>query len=140
MKVNKFFLLFFLPYNHIPSISMILSHFWKFYYIIWHICLKINKISKTYILNHFWKFYILLLYYLIEKINVTSCKNLFQTTVSVCLVSLRIFVYNKNCEIISERRNNQYCAQGRIPGASRFGKSWAIPEDAKKPPLRIKQM
>ena len=34
---------------------------------------------------------------------------------------------------VSERRVNQYCAEGRIPGASRFGRSWAIPEDAKKP-------
>ncbi|HAX33411.1 MAG TPA: DNA-binding protein, partial [Coprococcus sp.] len=28
---------------------------------------------------------------------------------------------------------NQYCAEGRIPGASRFGRSWAIPENAEKP-------
>ena len=28
---------------------------------------------------------------------------------------------------VSERRGNQYCAEGRIPGASRFGRSWAIP-------------
>lgn len=34
---------------------------------------------------------------------------------------------------VSERRINQYCAQGRIPGAQKFGRSWAIPEDAKKP-------
>ena len=34
---------------------------------------------------------------------------------------------------VSERRVNQYCAEGRIPGASRFGRSWAILEDAKKP-------
>ena len=34
---------------------------------------------------------------------------------------------------VSERRVNQYCAEGRIPGASRFGRSWAIPENAKKP-------
>ena len=34
---------------------------------------------------------------------------------------------------ISERRVNQYCAEGRIPGAERFGGSWAIPEDAEKP-------
>ena len=31
---------------------------------------------------------------------------------------------------VSERRVNQYCAEGRIPGASRFGRSWAIPENA----------
>ena len=34
---------------------------------------------------------------------------------------------------VSERRVNQYCAEGRIPGASRFGRSWAIPENAEKP-------
>lgn len=34
---------------------------------------------------------------------------------------------------VSERRINQYCAEGRIPGAHRFGKSWAIPENAQKP-------
>ena len=33
---------------------------------------------------------------------------------------------------VSERRGNQYCAEGRIPGASRFGCSWAIPENAEK--------
>ena len=33
---------------------------------------------------------------------------------------------------VSERRVNQYCAEGRIPGASRFGRSWAIPENAEK--------
>ena len=34
---------------------------------------------------------------------------------------------------VSERRVNQYCTQGRIPGAERFGRSWAIPIDAQKP-------
>ena len=34
---------------------------------------------------------------------------------------------------VSERRVNQYCAEGRIPGASRFGRSWAIPENAETP-------
>ena len=33
---------------------------------------------------------------------------------------------------ISERRVNQYVAQGRIPGAERFGRSWAIPPGAIK--------
>lgn len=33
---------------------------------------------------------------------------------------------------MSERRVNQYCAEGSIPGAERFGKSWSIPADAKK--------
>lgn len=34
---------------------------------------------------------------------------------------------------VSERRINQYCAEGRIPGAQRVGKAWAIPADAEKP-------
>lgn len=34
---------------------------------------------------------------------------------------------------VSERRINQYCSEGRISGAQRFGKSWAIPFDAEKP-------
>lgn len=34
---------------------------------------------------------------------------------------------------VSERRVNQYCTQGRIPGAERFGRSWAIPAAAEKP-------
>ena len=34
---------------------------------------------------------------------------------------------------VSERRGNQYCAEGRISGVSVFGRSWAIPEDAEKP-------
>ena len=33
---------------------------------------------------------------------------------------------------ISERRVNQYVAQGRIPGVERFGRSWAIPERTRK--------
>ena len=34
---------------------------------------------------------------------------------------------------IREASCREYCVEGRIPGASRFGRSWAIPEDAKKP-------
>lgn len=34
---------------------------------------------------------------------------------------------------VSERRVNQYCVQGRIPGLSPSGGSWAIPEGAEKP-------
>jgi len=34
---------------------------------------------------------------------------------------------------VSERRVNQYVTEGRIPGVERFGRSWAIPEDAEKP-------
>jgi hypothetical protein len=29
--------------------------------------------------------------------------------------------------------NNQYALDGRIPGAERLGRSWALPEDAVKP-------
>lgn len=41
---------------------------------------------------------------------------------------------------VSERRINQYCSQGRIPGAKKFGKSWAITADAQKPkdPRQVK--
>lgn len=45
-------------------------------------------------------------------------------------ISIREASYRRG---VSERRVNQYCAEGRIPGASRFGRSWAIPDDAKKP-------
>ena len=34
---------------------------------------------------------------------------------------------------ISVRWVNQYALNGRIPGAERLGRSWAIPEDAVKP-------
>lgn len=34
---------------------------------------------------------------------------------------------------VSERRINQYCAEGRIPGVERFGGAWAIPAGAEKP-------
>lgn len=42
---------------------------------------------------------------------------------------------------VSERRINQYCAEGRIPGAQKFGKSWAIPAGAEKPgdPRRVRR-
>lgn len=35
--------------------------------------------------------------------------------------------------IVSERRVNQHCIEGRISGAEKFGHSWAIPADAQKP-------
>lgn len=45
-----------------------------------------------------------------------------------------ISIHEASCRWkISERRVNQYCAEGRIPGASRFGRSWAIPEGSEKP-------
>ncbi len=34
---------------------------------------------------------------------------------------------------VSGRWVNQYIQEGRVPGVERFGKSWAIPEDAQKP-------
>lgn len=34
---------------------------------------------------------------------------------------------------VSERRVNQYCSEGRIPGAERFGSYWVIPVNAEKP-------
>ena len=34
---------------------------------------------------------------------------------------------------VSERRVNQFCGEGRIPGARKFGGVWAIPAGSKKP-------
>ena len=34
---------------------------------------------------------------------------------------------------LSVRMVQQFCTQGRIPGAQKFGRSWAIPADAGKP-------
>ena len=34
---------------------------------------------------------------------------------------------------VSERRVGQYCAEGRVAGARKVGKSWVIPADAEKP-------
>ena len=34
---------------------------------------------------------------------------------------------------ISKRRVQKLCAEGRVPFAQRFGKSWVIPEEAPKP-------
>ena len=39
---------------------------------------------------------------------------------------------------LSERRVNTLCLEGRISGASKFGKSWAIPVDTKK--LRTREL
>lgn len=43
---------------------------------------------------------------------------------------------------VSTRRINQYCSEGRIPGAEQFGGSWAIPKNAEKPgdPRRQKKL
>ena len=35
---------------------------------------------------------------------------------------------------ISPRRLQTLCAEGKIPGATRFGRAWMIPKNAKKPP------
>ena len=34
---------------------------------------------------------------------------------------------------VSERRVQQYCWGGRIPGAERFANAWVIPDTARKP-------
>ena len=34
---------------------------------------------------------------------------------------------------LSARRINVLCSEGRIPGATKIGSYWAIPEDAEKP-------
>lgn len=34
---------------------------------------------------------------------------------------------------VSERSVRNYCAHGRVPGAFLTGKTWNIPEDARKP-------
>lgn len=34
---------------------------------------------------------------------------------------------------ITRRRVQALCFQNRIPGLTKFGKSWAIPKDAQKP-------
>ena len=39
---------------------------------------------------------------------------------------------------ITRRRVQVLCAQGRIPGLTKFGKAWAIPQNAEKPSDRRK--
>ena len=34
---------------------------------------------------------------------------------------------------LSTRRINVLCSEGRIPGATKIGSYWAIPDDAEKP-------
>ena len=34
---------------------------------------------------------------------------------------------------VSESRVHKLCRQGRVPGLERFGRSWAIPDNALKP-------
>lgn len=50
------------------------------------------------------------------------------------LVNILIFGYNVSCKtVFTGRRVHKLCQQGRIPGLERFGRSWVIPENAKKP-------
>ena len=39
---------------------------------------------------------------------------------------------------ISTRRVNALCLEGRIPGAVKFGNTWAIPVGAVKPERKVK--
>ena len=50
--------------------------------------------------------------------------------------SVREISYKWN---ISERWVSKLAQDGRILGVERFGRSWAVPEDAKNPPTRGKQ-
>ena len=34
---------------------------------------------------------------------------------------------------LKERRIQVMCQEGKIPGAKRFGRVWAVPEDAERP-------
>ena len=34
---------------------------------------------------------------------------------------------------VTPRRVQKMCAEGRIPGAKKFGRDWAIPADVEKP-------
>jgi hypothetical protein len=34
---------------------------------------------------------------------------------------------------LTTRRVQKMCSDGKIPGASKFGRDWAIPKDAEKP-------
>lgn len=44
---------------------------------------------------------------------------------------------------VSERRVQKFCEEGRVKGIQRFGRSWMIPKNAKKPldprKVRIKE-
>ncbi len=35
---------------------------------------------------------------------------------------------------LTERRIQKLCSEGKIPGAVKFGRDWAVPKDAEKPP------
>jgi hypothetical protein len=45
-------------------------------------------------------------------------------------LSVREISYKWN---VSERWVSKLAQDGRIPGVERFGRSWAVPEDAEKP-------
>ena len=34
---------------------------------------------------------------------------------------------------LTTRRVQKMCSEGKIPGATKFGRDWAIPKDAEKP-------
>ena len=52
-------------------------------------------------------------------------------------LSVREISYKWN---VSERWVSKLAQDGRIPGVERFGRSWAIPEDAEKPADPRKEM
>ncbi len=54
---------------------------------------------------------------------------------------MRYLTVQKNAELwdIAVRQVQNLCREGRIPGAVRFGREWAIPEGAKKPTDRRKK-
>ncbi len=35
---------------------------------------------------------------------------------------------------LTERRIQKLCSEGKIPGAVKFGRDWAVPKEAEKPP------
>ena len=53
-------------------------------------------------------------------------------------LSVREISYKWN---VSERWVSKLAQDGRIPGVERFGRSWAVPEDAEKPadPRNVKE-
>lgn len=58
------------------------------------------------------------------------------TSVSECGVNDMEYISIAEAAIkwdISRRRVQVLCSQGRIPGLTKFGKSWTIPKEAEKP-------
>ena len=52
-------------------------------------------------------------------------------------ISIREASYRRG---VSERRGNQYCAEGRIPGASRFGRSRQFRRMRKSLLIRVRRI